>query len=360
MGTIEGAVNIPLQQIRGRLGEFRKDQTIVLFCGVGLRAYMAERILRQNGFENVFNLSGGYKTWEYAVQKQSNEDIFEKSIIGKDDQIYSTDIEAGRKEREVAHARIDVKTLEVNAAGLQCPGPILELKKAINQVAQGDRVLETASDPGFAQDVKAWCEMTGNNLINLQQEKGQITALIEKGVPAGSASGPAAQGSQGASGLPPSALNTSLIMFSQDFDRALATLVIANGAASAGKKATVFFTFWGLNLIRKNPKPRVSKDFMGRMFDMMLPAHSGKLKLSKLNMGGMGVKMMRGRMKKLRIDSLEQMLKTAMDNGVRMVACTMSMDVMGVKKEELIDGVEVGGVATYLQAADQASNTLFI
>ena len=347
IGTIEGSQNIPLQQIRERIGEFRKDQTIVVFCGVGLRAYMAERILRQNGFDDVYNLSGGYKTWEYAIQKQSNEDIFEKEYIGKDDHIYSG---SGKtEEHAVPMERIDVRILEVDAAGLQCPGPIMELKKAVNQIAQGDRIREVASDPGFAKDVQAWCDMTGNTLVDLQQEAGAITALIEKGAPredlAGSGSG---------------GRDTSLILFSDDFDRALASMVIANGAVAAGKKATIFFTFWGLNLLKKKSAPRVKKDFMGRMFGMMLPSSSRKLNLSKMSMGGMGTKMMRSRMKKLNIDSLEQMFESALKNGVRMVACTMSMDVMGVKKEELVDGIEYGGVATYLSATDSSTNTLFI
>lgn len=348
IGTIEGSQNIPLQQIRKRIGEFRHDRTIVVFCGVGLRAYMAERILRQNGFDDVCNLSGGYKTWEYAIQKQSNEDIFEKDFIGKDDYIYQTDVDGKVKPREVPRERIDVRMIEVDAAGLQCPGPIMELKKAVNNIAQGDRIKEVASDPGFAKDVAAWCEMTGNTLVDLQQEAGAITAIIEKGAPK--------EKSTGTGG----GTDTSLILFSDDFDRALASMVVANGAVAAGKTTTVFFTFWGLNLLKKQKAPRVKKDFMGRMFGMMLASNSTQLQLSKMSMAGMGSKMMRRRMRKLNIDSLETMVQNALDNGVRMVACTMSMDVMGVKKEELIDGIEYGGVATYLQSTDTASNTLFI
>ena len=351
LGTIEGARNIPLQEIRGRLPEFRSDLSIVLFCGVGLRAYMAERILRQNGFDDVYNLSGGYKTWEHAIQKQSNEDIFERDFIGKDDHIYQSDVEG--RNREVPMQKIDVKILDVDAAGLQCPGPILALKKAMDRVAQGDRIREVASDPGFATDVKAWCSMTGNTLVDLKQNAGKITAIIEKGVPRDLLA--PAQASAGVGGR-----DTSLVLFSDDFDRALAAMVIANGAAGAGKKATVFFTFWGLNLLKKSRPPKVKKDFMGRMFGMMLPSDSTKLSLSKMNMGGMGTKMMRRRIKKLNIDSLEEMFQTAIDNGVRMVACTMSMDVMGVKREELIDGIEVGGVASFLAATDTSTNTLFI
>jgi peroxiredoxin family protein len=143
-------------------------------------------------------------------------------------------------------------------------------------------------------------------------------------------------------------------------DKALASLVIANGAAGAGKKVTIFFTFWGLNVLKRMKKPAVKKDLLGRMFGMMLAPNLNKLKLSKLHMAGMGSWMMKGRMKSLKIDSLQEMLDSALKAGVRMVACNMSMDVMGVKMEELIDGVEGGGVATMLEAADTSRATLFI
>jgi peroxiredoxin family protein len=143
-------------------------------------------------------------------------------------------------------------------------------------------------------------------------------------------------------------------------DRALASLVIANGAAAMGSKVTLFFTFWGLNVIKKSDKPRVEKDMMGKMFGSMMAKDAGDLKLSKMNMMGVGAKMMKKRMLAKKVDSLEDMLQTAMENGVQMIACQMSMDVMGVDKEELMEGVEIGGVATYLEEADQSNLNLFI
>jgi len=151
-----------------------------------------------------------------------------------------------------------------------------------------------------------------------------------------------------------------MVVFSDDMDKALASFVIANGAAASGKKVTLFFTFWGLSIIKKRERVSVKKDFMGKMFGFMLPNHSGKLGLSKMNMGGMGAKMMRARMKAQGVDSLEQMIQSAVDAGVKLVACQMSMDVMGVKKEELMDGVEIGGVASFLQSTDEAQASLFI
>ena len=123
---------------------------------------------------------------------------------------------------------------------------------------------------------------------------------------------------------------------------------------------TIFFTFWGLNAIKKVHKPQLQKDIFGRMFGMMLPSSSLKLKLSKMNMGGIGSRMMRYLMKSKGVDSLESLRQQAIDNGVEFIACQMSMDVMGVKKEELLDNVSVGGVATYMDRADQANVNLFI
>ena len=341
LGTIEGAVNIPLDEVRTRLKELPRDRKILVFCGVGLRAYLAIRTLSQSGFEDVYNLSGGYKTYSFITQKQSNEDIFARDIIGKDDDIYQASA-LGEA------ARGSARVVEVDACGLQCPGPIIRLKKEIDAILPGERLLETATDPGFKHDVEAWCRMTGNKLLSLSEEGGKITALMEKG--GGTADRVVFQDGEKA----------TLVVFSDDFDRALASLVIANGAASAGKKVSMFFTFWGLNLLKKRGSVRVKKDFMGRMFSTMLPKNSKDLKLSKLNMLGLGPKLMRSRMKSLNIDSLEEMFQAVIENGVELIACQMSMDVMGVKREELIDGVVVGGVATYLGEANESRVNLFI
>jgi len=122
----------------------------------------------------------------------------------------------------------------------------------------------------------------------------------------------------------------------------------------------MFFTFWGLSVLRKKHAPKVKKDFMGTMFGAMLPKGMDKLALSSMNMGGMGANMMKGRMKKKHVDQVQQMYEDARKSGVRMVACQMSMDIMGIKAEELLDGVEIGGVATYMGAASESKINLFI
>lgn len=152
----------------------------------------------------------------------------------------------------------------------------------------------------------------------------------------------------------------TIIMFSGDLDKAMASLIIANGAAAMGDDVTIFYTFWGLNVLRKAQKIKVKKDFMEKMFGFMMPRGAEKLGLSKMNFGGAGTAMMKSIMKKKKVNSLPELLQNAQAMGVKMIACTMSMDVMGIKKEELIDGVELAGVATYLGEADSANVNLFI
>jgi NADPH-dependent 2,4-dienoyl-CoA reductase/sulfur reductase-like enzyme/peroxiredoxin family protein/rhodanese-related sulfurtransferase/TusA-related sulfurtransferase len=341
LGTIEGAVNIPLDELRNNLNKLPKDKKIVVFCGVGLRAHVACRILMQNGFDEVFNLAGGLKTYETANQKQSNEDIFSNDYIGNDDHIYQ-----GREPLKVAEVSGNV--LEVDACGLQCPGPVLKLKNSMDKLATGDVIKIKASDAGFYKDVKSWANMTGNEVMDLTQKGSEITAVLRKGNPVKNNQPAISSG------------DATLICFSDNLDKALATFVIANGAAASGKKVTIFFTFWGLNVIKKQRKPKVSKDFFGKMFGMMMPSSSKKLGLSKMNFGGMGGPMMRMVMKSKGVDALEQMMQSALDNGVEFIACQMSMDVMGVKAEELMDGVQIGGVATYLERTQSANLNLFM
>ncbi len=242
----------------------------------------------------------------------------------------------------------EANIVEVDASGLQCPGPIMRLKNEMDRLSEGDILQITASDPGFTKDVPAWCNMTGNKLLDVKTEAKKIIATVQKG--GGKA---LAAGSGGGK-------NKTLIVFSDDLDRALASFVIANGAAATGKKVTMFFTFWGLNVIKKPGTTNSDKDTMGKMFGMMLPKSSQGLGLSKINFAGMGPMLMRKRMKDKNVDSLEMMIAQAKRAGVQMIACQMSMDIMGVEAGELIDGVTIGGVASYLEEAEQSNLNLFI
>ena len=336
LGTIRNAINIPVDELRSRIHEIPADKPIIVFCAIGLRGYIALKILTGRNFKNVRNLSGGYKTYALATQTISHENNLSQPTE--------------TKMNETNTANSCEKTITVDACGLQCPGPILKLKKNMDTMAAGQRIEVKATDPGFPRDAEAWCQSTGNRFLSKTNDNGYYTVTIEKG-----GAQPAMPAAGGA--VPK---NKTLIMFSDDLDRALATFVLANGAAATGHKVSIFFTFWGLSVIKKEKKPSVTKDFFGRMFSWMLPSDSRKLKLSKMSMCGIGDKMMRNIMRKKNINQLEELRQQAMDSGVEFIACQMSMDMMGVKQEELIDGVTIGGVATYMNRAEDACVNLFI
>ena len=334
LGTIEGAVNIPLDDLRERICEIPRNKKIVIFCAVGLRGYLAQRILMGRGYADVWNLSGGYQIYSLATMPVLNVRRRESSSCP------TVPLRTADECRQV---------IKVDACGLQCPGPIMKLKKAMDNATVGDRVEVQATDAGFPRDAGAWCKSTGNKIVEMNADGGYHTVVVEK----------ASSHRREVQTLTDSK-NKTLIMFSDDLDRALATLVLANGAAATGHKVSVFFTFWGLNVIKRERKPAVKKDIFGRMFSWMMPSDSRKLRLSQMSMLGLGDRMMRYIMKKKNIDSLEKLRQQALDNGVEFIACQMSMDMMGVQREELIDGVTVGGVATYMERAENANVNLFI
>ena len=331
-GTIDGAINIPLDDMRRQLDRIPRDKPIVLFCGVGLRGYLASNILKQRGFKDVRNLSGGIKTYRAATAKIADAPS------------------APRCSAKPTEAPKAADVVRIDACGLSCPGPIMKLQQAVGDAADHSTIQITATDPGFVRDAEAWCRSTGNRFVGHDSAKGLHTVTIEKS----SAGKPSCQASESRG------KGKSFILFSDDLDKALATFVLANGAAATGEKVTIFFTFWGLNAIKKDRKPKVHKDIFGKMFSMMLPSGSRKLKLSKMNMGGAGSRMMRYIMKRKNIESLESLRDMAISNGVEFIACQMSMDVMGITKEELLDNVTIGGVATYMNRADDANLNLFI
>ncbi|MEG1563065.1 MAG: FAD-dependent oxidoreductase [Bacteroides sp.] len=326
--SLPGSVNIPLDELRQRLNEVPANRPIITLCAIGLRGYLAYRILVQHGFTQVSNLSGGLKTYEAATQP----------IVQPHPQPMATPAPA-----------MNTAVVRVDACGMQCPGPILKMKKAMDQLTAGERVEILSTDPGFARDAAAWCRSTGNKLISQTSAAGKSTIVIEKEQAEACHLVSSCDGK-----------GKTFILFSDDLDKALATFILANGAAATGKKVTIFFTFWGLNVIKRLDKPAVKKDFFGRMFSWMLPASSLKLKLSKMNMGGLGGRMMRTLMHRKGIESLESLRQEAIENGVEFIACQMSMNVMGVAREELLDEVTIGGVATYMERADQANVNLFI
>jgi peroxiredoxin family protein/TusA-related sulfurtransferase len=334
-----GSVNFELDELRNNLDRLpAKDTPIYVTCQVGHRGYLAVRILQENGFTNVFNVDGGYRLYEVATHDFNNP----MGITGA--------AEAEHVDEQVITALPDtnLEVIRVDACGLQCPGPILETYKAMEKMLPNQLLRIEASDFGFYSDISKWAEKTGNTVVDLKMEGKKVLATLKKGQ------------QKVSSPLSASRENATIVLFSGELDKALAAMVIANGAAAMGKKVSIFCTFWGLNALRKDQSVNVEKTFVENMFGMMMPRGAEKLPLSRMQMGGAGKAMMMKVMKDKNVDSLPSLMKQARDLGVSFIACTMSMDVMGIKREELIDGIEFGGVATYLAESEDAGLTLFI
>ncbi|MEG1410437.1 MAG: CoA-disulfide reductase [Terrisporobacter sp.] len=343
---IDNSINIPLSVLRDRLSEIPKDKKILVTCQVGLRGYIACRILTQNGFD-CKNIDGGIKTYMYvkraerALKEQENKKNFKNISSGENKMKEEFD-------NISSHVTLD-------ACGLQCPGPIRRVFEEINEMEENQILEVKASDPGFTKDINSWCEKTGNTLLksNFDEKNKSFVAYIKKGNKEITVNPSCSLGNKEKDGA-------TMVVFSGDLDKAIASFIIATGAASMGKPVTMFFTFWGLNILKRKDKPNVSKDTMEKMFDVMLPSNTDKLPLSQMNMGGMGPKMIKQIMKKHNVDDIDTLIKNAMNMGVKVVACSMSMELMGIKAEEFINGVEIGGVASYLGATEDSGLNLFI
>lgn len=357
-GFIPGSINIPLDSLRSRIKELDSKKKIYVVCQVGLRGHVACRILTQLGFD-CLNLSGGYRLYSsiFSQKKDKKRESSSscattgavKTVCNQNDVLFNEETQ-----------NFTVKRIVVDATGLQCPGPIMSLSKALKEANVHDIIEISTTDPAFASDAESFCRRTGNTFISLTSTKGISTATIEKGKKEAEDLLEAASCSKCSSQVNPEYNNKNIIVFSGDLDKAIASFIIANASAAMGRKVSMFFTFWGLNILRKPEKVKVSKDIISKMFGMMMPRGSKKLSLSKMNMGGMGAKMIRMVMKNKNVDSLESLIQASLDNGVELVACTMSMDVMGIKEEELIPGIKLGGAAAMLANAEESDMSLFI
>lgn len=338
LGSIPGSINIPLGELRRRAEELKREEEMIVYCSVGLRSYLASRILKHKGFTAVRSLNGGYRVYRAMRDELEQKGGELKGMADTNDRVDTGEV--------VENA------VQLDLCGLQCPGPILQVFRKMSNLPDGALLEACATDPGFVTDIKAWCQRTGNTLLRQGHDQRGFTALIRK----------ESAGAEGAflAAKPAAGQDKTIVVFSGDLDRAIAAFIIATGAASLGRKVTLFFTFWGLNILRRPERVAVRKPFMDRMFGAMMPRGSKKLGLSRMNMLGMGPKMIRGVMSGKNVDSLESLMEQALSLGIRLVACQMSMDVMGITREELMDGVEVAGVASYLDAAEDSNVNLFI
>ncbi len=328
-GKFNNSINIPLSELRKRYNELPKDKEIWTYCAVGLRGYITSRFLSQKGYK-VKNLAGGIKSREKVILKAQEEGNLNKesnSNIGKEEDY-------------------------LDLSGLSCPGPLVKIKEKIDKLQENEELKVKVSDPGFYNDIQAWSKVTKNTLLSLDKKDGLTYATLQKGKTSKVIE------KNHKNMIIEDKSNMTMVVFSGDLDKAIAAFIIANGALTMGKKVTMFFTFWGLSILKK--KNLSKKNFIEKMFAVMLPKNSKDLPVSKMNFFGIGAKMIRSVMKKKNIMSLEELIKKAIDSGVNITACTMSMDVMGINKEELIDGINYGGVGQYLGEAEKSNNNLFI
>lgn len=328
--TIDKAINIPLDRLRENLDKVPKDKNVVLFCNKGFQSYVALRVLVQKGYTNVSGLAGGFSYYKEQLKN-------ERGIVSKNE---VKDI--------MRNTNTSSDIIKIDACGLQCPGPIMKLSQELKNAQEGKQIEISTYDSGFSSDVESWCKTTGNTLLGITTENKVIKALIQKGkLEVVSAAGKIQNGQ-------------TMVVFSGDFDKVMASFIIANGAAASGKSVTMFFTFWGLNVLKKCNYTAKNKSFIGKLFGLMLPKCSDRLPLSKMNMAGMGTWMMKKVMKSKNVFSIYELIETAKENGIKFIACAMSMDVMGINEDELIDGVEIGGVAKYIAETNNANANLFI
>jgi NADPH-dependent 2,4-dienoyl-CoA reductase/sulfur reductase-like enzyme/peroxiredoxin family protein/rhodanese-related sulfurtransferase/TusA-related sulfurtransferase len=345
LGHVTGAVNIPDTQLRYRMHEVPHGKPVMVYCQVGFRGYLAARVLTQKGYTDVRNLSGGFKLYHIAHAPLSSFKFGTAVPVSEDEKTI------GRHLDDAIHPSNIIVEAVLDCSGLQCPGPIIKLAQKMKEMPEGSLLKITATDPGFASDLPAWCRSTGNALLSLEKKHSLFLGVVKKSVPL-------TKKDEGLGQLPD---DKAIILFSGALDKALAAFIIANGAAAMGRKVTIFATFWGLSVLKKDSSPpNLKKTLIHKMFGFMLPRGAKKLALSQMNMAGIGSAMIKGIMKSSNVDSLSVMIDTAIKAGVNIVACQMSMDLMGVKHEELLDGVQIGGVASFLEAAESADTSLFI
>ena len=305
---IDSAINIPFSEIGKRLDTVPKEKPVYVFCRTGDWSEEVTELLTDRGYD-AYNVEGGFKAYAALIR--------------------------------------EAEPMKIDAKGLKCPGPIVKVADTLQDLKTGQKVFVEATEDAFASDIAVWCDRTGNQLLKLEVKPDVIEATIQKQ-------------DKPPQALPPEQNDKTFVVFSGDLDKTIAAFIMANGAAAMGRKVTIFFTFWGLNILRRSEKVSVNKTFIERMFGLMMPRGTKKLGLSRMNMGGLGAKMIRAIMKDKGVSSLEELIDNALAHGVRLVACQMSMDIMGIKKEELLDGVELGGVATFLGSGEQSDMSLFI
>lgn len=318
LGHIKDATLISVNVLQEKLEKLPKNKPIYVYCRSGNRSEKAVNLLREKGFDAV-NLTGGYASYTGIYRQEKKE------------------------------GEIDPNRVKVEASGMQCPGPLLKVTEVMDGLKVGEQMEITVTDFGFCADIEAWAKQMGHTVLKNEQKTDRVVVVLEKNEPA-TQEGKLVETKNGA----------TMVVFSGDLDKALASFIIASGAKSMGKDVTMFFTFWGLNILKDPNAPKVKKTGLDKIFSKMMPKSASKLPISKMNTLGLGSKMIQKVMRDKRVDALTEMIDKAEKLGIKMVACSMSMDVMAIDRSELFPFVEVAGVGAYLGDAEESNLNLFI
>ena len=308
---IEGAINIPVERIGRELDSIPKDRKVYVFCKTGELSGEVVENLAEKGYD-VYNVTGGYRAYH--------------DYLKKGHPVY------------------------VDAREMKSPAPVMAVADALRHLHVGEKLRVETTDESFASDVAVWCKQTGNKLLKLEVKSDLTEAIIQK----------EDRYSTVTHSEDTVQKDKTFVLFSDELDRVMAILMMANAAASMGRRVTIFCTFWGVNVLRRPEKIKVNKSFLERVFACFAPRGTQRLKLSRRNIMGVGARLMRRLMKSKGISSPEELMQTAIQHGVKFVACRTSMDIMGIKKEELMEGAELGGVQAFLEAGELSDINMFI
>ncbi len=346
---LPGAENVPLGSIREISESWDREAAIRLYCAVGFRSYLAYRSLVQRGFTDLATLSGGsdtFRSW-HEVKPDSDKPPLPMTAYAE-----SVDIVAAAAKSNALSQGTGL-SVDLDCSGLACPGPIMKLSDKMKALTPGDELVVHVSDPGFASDAPVWARRNGHQLLAIEPEGSGYVATMRKG-------GAATTTAAATTPLETRPGKTSFVLFSGDLDKVIAAFIIANGAIAMGEEVSMFFTFWALNSLRRIDPPKREKKLMDKMFATMMPSSAARMPLSQMNMLGAGAAMIKKVMKDNSVASLPELIASAQAGGARLIACTMTMDLLGIAPSDLMENVELGGVATFLGEASESNTTLFI
>lgn len=310
---IPNSINIPSSEIAARAHELDRTVEYRTVCNLGKTSYFAHRHFVQAGFKST-SVVGGMKI--------HSQDLPVAPVAPVSHSAGSTSAAAA------------VTRVVLDCSGLACPGPLLKMKDALNELPANSTLHVIATDAGFKADVKAFASANGLTLSNLTTDKGVIRAELTRGSGVSGSGSAASPVTATTSSIGPG--GATIVLFSQDYDKAIAAFIIGNGAKAMGGDVTIFCTFWGLNALRHpHRKPTKPKSLIDNMFATMMPKGISHLPLSNMNFGGAGSMMLKDVMKTKNLPNLPDLLETAKKQGIRIVACTMSMDAMGIQVSQV-------------------------